>query len=171
MKVVTTIIRIIDRINEVVTKSAQWLVILLVLTLVYEVIMRYIFRSPTLWSFDVSYMSASLFIMLGMGYTLQQKGHVNIDIIIDKFSRRTQALLNIIFMLLLFFPLWFSIMDVFIPHLIRSWAMGERASVGTWLPPIYPFKTWLLAGMFLMFLQGTSEFLKEILVLSGRRQQ
>lgn len=171
MKVVTTVIKTIDRINEFVTKYVQWLVLVLVFTLVYEVIMRYIFRSPTLWSFDVSYMSASIFIMLGMGYTLQQQGHVNIDIIVEKFSRRTQAVFNIIFMLLLFFPLWFSIMDVFIPHLIRSWAIGERASVGTWLPPIYPFKTWLLAGMVLLFLQGISEFLKEILVLSGRRQQ
>ncbi|UMZ72627.1 TRAP transporter small permease subunit [Natranaerofaba carboxydovora] len=161
----TRIIGVIDKINDYAARAVQWFVLILVVTLVYEVIMRYVFNSPTLWSFDVSYMSASIFLMLGMGYTLKEGGHVNIDIIVGNLSRRNQAILNLIFFAILFFPLWFSVLYAFTPNLINSWAIGETAAVGTWRPPIYPYKTWLYVGMFLLLIQGISEFLKELLII------
>ena len=156
------IIKVIDKINEYAIKSVQWFVLFLILTLVYEVFMRYAMGAPTLWSYDVTYFSASLFLAIGMGYTLKEGGHVNIDIIIERMSVRSRALLLAFFYLLLFFPLWYLILDAFLPNVLASWASGERARVGSWMPIIYPFKTWLFIGVLLLMLQGVSEFLKLI---------
>ena len=165
METINRIINTIDKINEYVARAVQWFVLILILTLVYEVVMRYVFGNPTLWSFDVTYMSASIFLMLGMGYTLKEGGHVNIDILVGNLSRRNQAILNLVFFVILFFPLWYAILHSFTPNLIRAWETAERARVGTWRPPIYPFKTWLFLGMVLLLIQGISEFLKELLIV------
>ncbi len=156
------IIKAIDKINEVAIKTVQWLVLFLILTLVYEVFMRYAVGTPTLWSYDVTYFSASIFLAIGMGYTLKEGGHVNIDIFIERMSIRTRAILQAFFYVLLFFPLWYLILDAFLPNVLASWASGERARVGSWMPIIYPFKTWLFVGIALLILQGVSEFLKLI---------
>jgi len=63
----------IDKINEVMAKTFAWAMFILVLTMTYEVISRYLFDSPTIWSYDVSYFLGSLTLMLGMAYTLKIK--------------------------------------------------------------------------------------------------
>lgn len=138
---------------------------LVVLSLVYEVIMRYVFDSPTAWSFDVTYMLCSLFIVMGLGYNLQVKGHVSVDIIYNRFPLRIQALVYVVLFLALFFPCWILIAKIMIPHLIKSWVWQERASIGTWMPAIYPFKTWIFCGVLLFIFQGVAEFLKNLKVL------
>ena len=43
-------------------------------SLVYEVVARYVFDSPTLWAYDMTFMFYGSFFMLGAAYTLQKKG-------------------------------------------------------------------------------------------------
>lgn len=163
--IIQKIIAILDLINERIARFFAWFILPIVLSLVYEVIMRYVFGSPTAWSFDVTYMLCSLFIIMGLGYNLQVKGHVSVDIVYNRFTPRVRALLYIIFSLILFFPCWVLIIKAMVPYLINSWTWKERATIGTWMPPIYPFKTWIFAGLILFILQGVSEFLKNLLVL------
>lgn len=152
-------------INKQVARFFSLFIVLVVLSLVYEVVMRYVFSSPTAWSFDVTYMLCSLFIVMGLGYNLQVKGHVSVDIIYNRFSPRIQALVYVVMFLVLFFPCWVLIAKIMIPHLIKSWAWQERASIGTWMPVVYPFKTWIFGGVLLFILQGVAEFLKNLQVL------
>lgn len=162
MSIFHGVIKVIDKISELFIRLVQWFVLILIVTLVYEVFMRYAMGAPTLWSYDVTYFSASLFLALGMAYTLKEGGHVNIDIIIERMSVRSRAILLAVFYLVLFFPLWVLILDAFLPNVMYSWTTGERARVGSWMPIIYPFKTWLFVGVALLTLQGVSEFMKLI---------
>lgn len=160
-----TVLGIIDRANEIVAKTFAWALVLLVLTMAYEVVSRYVFNSPTLWSYDLSYFLGSMTLILGMAYTLRIKGHVSIDIIYNRFTPRVRALLDVIFALVLFFPLWILMVKAMIPHLIFSWAKHETSWVGTWQPVIYPFKTWITLGTVMLLLQGTAEFIRDLAVL------
>ncbi len=162
MKTVGFLIRAIDLINEKVARLFAWLMVPLILALVYEVLVRYVFKSPTLWSYDVTYMLSSLVIVMGLGYTWQAGGHVHVDFITEKLPPRVAALVRIVFHLGLFFLCWVLLLKTFVPHLQASWFFAERAKEGTWLPPIYPYKTWIFCGLFLMTLQGVSETLKDI---------
>ncbi|MBO8173219.1 MAG: TRAP transporter small permease subunit [Bacillaceae bacterium] len=169
---ITRMIKFIDRINEKIASLFSWMILITVFALCYEVIMRYIFNAPTLWSYDITYMVTSLFIVMGLAYNLKIGGHVSVDIIFNRFSIRTQALINIIFYLLLFFPTWVLIVKIMIPHVMQSWAWKETASTGTWMPPIYPFKTWILIGIVIFILQGLAQFLRSIqtLITGGGEQ-
>lgn len=160
-----TVLNIIDRFNEMMAKIFAWAFLVLVLTMTYEVISRYVFDSPTLWSYDISYFLGSMALMLGMAYTLKIKGHVSIDIFYNRFPPRVQALLYVIFALFLFFPLWVLMVKAMIPHLIFSWEKHETSWVGTWQPIIYPFKTWITLGTVMLLLQGIAEFIRDLTVL------
>ena len=163
-----TLVYTIDRINETLAKLVAWLVAVLVLAMAYEVAARYLFRSPTAWSYDVSYFLNSIIVVFGAAYTLRRGGHVRIDILYLYFAPRTRALLDLFFTLLLFIPLWSLLLWSMVPHIQQSWATGERALTGTWLPPIYPFKTWVFVGLALLLLQGIAEAIRSaILILKG----
>lgn len=165
MEPLKRVLSFIDSLNERVAKFASWALIFLVLTMTYEVIARYVFGRPTLWSYDVSYMLSSFTLVLGMGYVLHIKEHVNVEFIYNKLSERGQALLDIIFFLLLFAPLWIYLLTFIYPNVARSWAINERAAAGTWRPIIYPYKSWIFLGVILLSLQGVAEFIRDVVVL------
>lgn len=167
MNVLKSVLNNIDKFNEIVAKFFAWAMLLLTLTMTYEVISRYGFNKPTIWSYDVSYMLGSMVLIFGMAYTLRIGGHVTIDLIYNRFSRRVQLIMYIIFTIVLFFPLWALMVKVMIPHTLFSWAKQESSWVGTWQPIVYPFKTWVTVGTIMLVLQGTAEFIRDIVELIG----
>lgn len=160
------IIRVIDSISEWSGKIVCWLVLIFTLVLGYEIVMRYAFNAPTKWAFDISYMLGGTYFWLGEGYTLLKKKHVRIDIFYRTFSARKQALVDIFFSLIFFFPLWGILLYELIPYVYLSWTTDERSMQGYWMPILYPFKTVMPVGAALLLLQGIAELMRSILVLT-----
>lgn len=172
LKPVRSFCLIVDKINEIIAKSAAWLIIPLIITIGYEVVARYIFNSPTIWSYEMTYFISSLLIMMSMAYTFKIKGHVGIDILINKFPVRVQAFLFVLFSLVFFFPMWFLILKVMIPNVIFAFNSNEKSWVGSWLPVIWPFKAWIVTGLVMLFLQGVVEVIRNIeIIRTGREEQ
>ena len=163
-----TLFRIVDCLIDGIGHTVAWLVALLTVVLSYEVFMRYLFGSPTAWAYDVSYMLGGTFFILGAGYTLLRQKHVRVDIIYNRFSARTQALIDVILGMVFFFPVWIGIFYRLFPYVINSWLRGERTLESFWRPPVYPFKTMMLIGVFLLLLAGLKEFIRSLTVLLGK---
>ncbi|MDW7651824.1 MAG: TRAP transporter small permease subunit [Bacillota bacterium] len=164
MVIINGIIKVIDTVNEKISQLSSFLIYGLILTLSYEVFARYVLGSPTQWSFDTTYFISSLFIMLSMAYTWKCCEHVGVDLISSRLPKRVTAFLNVIFILGLFYLAWGNIARVMYVDVVRSWAMKERSTIG-FMPPIYPYKTWIFAGVIMMLIQGASQIIKEFLVL------
>lgn len=164
MGFIKLLVRIINAVTAAIARTMSYLIFLLILTLTYEVVARYGFNAPTQWSFDATYFLASLILILGMAYTWQEKGHVSVDLISARLPRRVNAGIQAVFIIGLFFFCWFNIFQVMLPHLQSSWALKERSMTG-FMPPIYPYKTWIFVGVILLLLQGIVEFIKEVRVL------
>lgn len=164
------VLKAIDLINTTISRFSSIFLVLLVFTLTYEVGMRYVLKNPTLWSYDMSYMLASLFLVLSMGHVLQRDEHVRVDLLARYLPLRWAAALEAFLYLVLLFPFLYVLLAVMPGHVLNSWRIGERYTAGTWLPPIYPFKTWVMVGMFLLALQALAQFLRAlILALRGEK--
>ena len=161
MKTVIAVMKIIDRFNEKIAKITSYCLILLILSLVYEVFARYAFSAPTAWSSDATYFLCSIAIIFAMAYTWQTGGHVSVDMILVKLPVKVQAFLNVFFMVTMFFLCWLMIIGVMVPNVIESWRILERSSIG-YFPPIYPYKTWILLGTLMLVVQGFNVFIKEL---------
>lgn len=158
------LIKVINFTTATIAQVASYIIFLLILTLTYEVAARYGFNAPTQWSYDLTYFLASIILIFGMAYTWQEKGHVAVDLISSMLPRRVTAAIHVFFILVLFFFCWFNILRAMLPHLQSSWALKERSMTG-YMPIVYPYKTWISAGVLLLLLQGVVEFIKELRVL------
>jgi len=157
-------ISFINKLNEKVARYVSFLIILLILTLCYEVVARYGFNAPTQWSFDLTYFLCSMAMVLGLAYTWQIDGHVSVDLFSSRFSRKKRAGVTVFFLLVLFFLSWVNIFLYSSVHVINSWKILKRSTTG-FMPPVYPYKTWILIGVILLLLQGMVLFIKELYFL------
>jgi len=143
-------------------KVLAWLCFPLILALVYEVTARYLFRAPTDWAYDVTYMLYGTIFMLGASFTLLKKAHIRTDLFYNKWTPRTQGLVDTIMYLLFYFP---GIIFFFVAgwdYAAHSWAMAERTALSPWRPIIYPFKAVIPFTAVLLLAQGVSELLKSV---------
>jgi len=162
MKVADTFCRWIDRLSEATASLAIYLVVLLTAVLGWEVVARYLFSSPTKWSYDLSYMIGGTYFLLGEAYTLKKGRQVSIDIFSSRFTPRTRAIIDSLFYVLFFFPLWVGIATYLVPYVYFSFQLQERSMQGYWQPIIYPFKAVMLVGVSLLLLQGVAEFIRRL---------
>lgn len=155
---------VLDSINEYAGRITSVIIYALLIIVIYEVISRKVFNAPTVWGFDLSFMLYSAMFLLGGGYTLKYKGHVAIDVLTSRLTKKKQALISIITYIVFFFPFMSILVYVTGAFALQSWADLER-SQSPWNQPLYHFKTLMPIGFFLLMIQGLSEFLKTIITL------
>jgi len=156
------VIRGIDWFTERSGKVMAWLCFPLVLALVYEVTARYLFKAPTEWAYDVTYMLYGTIFMLGAAFTLLKKAHIRTDLFYNKWTPRTQGLIDTVMYLLLYFPGIIFFLVAGWDYAAHSWVTGEHTSLSPWRPIIYPFKAVIPVTAFLLLVQGVSELLKSV---------
>ena len=83
-----------------VGRAFGWCILILTLSVAYEVFMRYVLNSPTVWAFDMMIqMYGALFLMAGP-YALAQDTHVRGDVLYRLFPKKWQARLDFLLYLL-----------------------------------------------------------------------
>src|SRR3954464_11431788 len=97
-------VRVIDRFTDTTGVWIAWLNLPLVLAVSYEVIARYFFHAPTIWSFDVTYMLYGTIFMLGAAYALHKGAHIRTDFFYDKWSVKTRGIIDSTSYIVFFFP-------------------------------------------------------------------
>ena len=146
-----------DRLSQWVGHAFAWCIVILTLGISYEVVVRYVFRAPTTWSFDLGYMMyGALFFMSG-AYTLARGGHVRADIFYRLWSPRAQARLDLVLYFVFFFPGVIALIWAGTAHAEESWRYREVSIFSPTGVPLYPLKTLLPVGAVLLFLQGVAE--------------
>ena len=73
------VVRVIDKFTDTTGTWIAWLNVPLVAVVAWEVIARYAFNAPTIWSFDLTYMLYGTIFMLGCAYALHKGAHIRTD--------------------------------------------------------------------------------------------
>ena len=72
------------------------LTIIMMLTVVREVVGRYLFGAPTLWSAELNCYLLVALAYLGSAYTETVEGHVRMDLVYEKLSGKRKAIADIL---------------------------------------------------------------------------
>jgi TRAP-type mannitol/chloroaromatic compound transport system permease small subunit len=155
----------VDRLSEWIGKAFAWLIPILIGELVYDTIARYIFNAPTTWSYDISYMLYGAAFMGGAAYTLLRDEHVRIEVIYEKVSPKSRAIIDAICYVVFFFPSMGALLYFGTEFTIKSWRMLETSGESMWSPPIYPFKTVIPITILFLTLQGIVQFLRCLIAI------
>jgi TRAP-type mannitol/chloroaromatic compound transport system permease small subunit len=155
-------IRFIDRISIVSGKIVGWMILPMSLSLVYEVVVRYVFNAPTIWASDVSQILYGMFFMLGSAYALQRQQHIRTDFLYGKWSARTRGLVDTACYIGLYFPALLFFLWVGSDFAYRSVLFNEKIVTSPWMPIIWPLKLAIPISTVLLLLQGLSELAKSL---------
>lgn len=159
----------IDRVNTWVGKAFAWSILVLTMVIAYEVFARYVFRAPTGWGFDASYMLYGTLFMMAGAYALSRGAHVRGDFLYRMFSPRTQAALDLALYVLFFVPGMAALIYSGWRFFDLSYVMNERSSFSPGGPIVWPFKALIPVAGALMLLQGLAEIARCAICLSTGR--
>jgi TRAP-type mannitol/chloroaromatic compound transport system permease small subunit len=155
-------VRTIDRFTDTTGVWIAWLNLPLVVVVAWEVIARYAFNAPTIWSFDVTYMLYGTIFMLGAAYALHKGAHIRTDFFYEKWSDRTRGVVDSISYLVFFFP---SIIMLLVASWGEAWyayTINEVSEQTPWRPILWPYKGVVPLTCVLLLIQGISETIKSV---------
>ncbi|MEK8048873.1 TRAP transporter small permease subunit [Ideonella sp. DXS22W] len=158
--------RAIDKLNEWVGSAVSWLVLAAVLISAGNAIVRKAFNNSSNGLLEIQwYLFAAVF-LLAAGYTMLRQEHVKIDVILGKFSRRTQVKVEIFGIVAFLFPFCWKVITLVWPLVVQAYNTGEMSSNAGGLIrwPVYAL---VPAGFALLWLQGVSELIKRLGFLAG----
>ncbi|MBP0465339.1 TRAP transporter small permease subunit [Roseomonas sp. PWR1] len=150
----------IDRLSAFVGKTFAWSILVLTFAVVYEIVMRYAFRAPTSWAYDVSYMLYGTLFMMAGAYALSRNGHVRGDFLYRNFKPTTQAKFDLVLYVLFFFPAIFAFMISGWSFAHISFMQNERSVFSPTGPIVWPFKFLIPIVGVLLLLQGVVEVVR-----------
>jgi TRAP-type mannitol/chloroaromatic compound transport system permease small subunit len=166
MKLLLALSRAIDAVNERLSVLADWLVLLSCLISAGNAFSRYAFSiSSNAWLEIQWYMFGAL-VLLGASYTLKRNEHVRVDIVYSNISTRRQIWVDIFGGALFLLPATLILAYLSWPVFYNSWVQNEiSANAGGLLR--WPIKIFLPLGFALLSLQGISELIKRVAMLTG----
>jgi len=139
------------------------LVIVLVGAMLYEVVSRRIFDSPTIWAFDFSYMVNGTIFLGAAGYALLQNEHIRIDFFSARLSLRAQHAVNAIFYIFLFLPVMFIICQAAFGDAYEALVTGQVERVSPWAPVVWPYYTAVCVGLCVLFAQSVVQAIRHLI--------
>lgn len=155
----------VGRVSRLFAVIATALIVIAMLVVCQMILMRYVFRLPTIWQTDFVVFSATAAIFLGAPYVLLKGGHVGVDVVELMLGQQNRkrlrilgAMLGLVFCIVMLAATWVQFEE--------AWA-GNWKHSSVWAPPLWIPLSALPVGFFLLCLQYTAN----ILVLLGLAEQ
>ena len=179
------VIRAIDALNYRLGRVVMYGIFVLMAILLWSSISKTFFL-PSLWTLEMAQFVMVGYYILGGPYSIQLGTNVRMDLLYGEWSTRKKAWFDLFTVLLLIFYLcvllygavsstayslgyWGTEPFSFLGGLVtgaEEIGRMERSSTA-WRPYLWPVKSVMILGFFLMLLQCISEFLKDVLRIKG----
>ncbi len=158
--------QLIDGLNERIGRNLMWLVLFAVIISAVNAVVRKAFDMSSNAFLEIQWYLFAAVVMLGSAYTMLRQGHVKIDVIVGRFSKRTQIIVECLGIVFFLFPFVYKVNELVWPLVIQAYHSGEMSQNAGGLIrwPVYAL---VPAGFILLGLQGLSELIKRIGFLKG----
>lgn len=163
-------ISILQRILNALGALCAILLLLMILNVFYDVIMRYLFNDVSIGMQELEWHLFSAMFLLGIAYTLNEDGHVRVDVFYDNFSAKTKAIINIVGIVVFLIPFCLLVIHFADDFVYESFKLGERSGDPGGLPYRWLIKAVIPLSFMFLVLSGVCFVLKQIQVLQGKAQ-
>ncbi|HRA64212.1 MAG TPA: TRAP transporter small permease subunit [Burkholderiaceae bacterium] len=170
MSALLSLSRLIDAISLGIGKLIGWLILAATVISAVNAVLRKAFNVGSNSALEIQwYLFAAVF-MLGVGYVMLKNDHVRIDFISARFSKRTNAIIDVIGMVVFTIPLAWIMIDLAWPYFMRAYDSGEMSQNAGGLIR-WPVIGLIPLGFAVLLMQTLSELIKRIGFLTGHRDQ
>lgn len=162
---IVVFVRHVDAFNRFVGRFAMRLLFVLAAILLYSTFSRVVLGQPVNWVMEMSQFVLSAYYLLGGAYSLQLDAHVRMDLFYSRMAARKRAVTDAFTILFVIFYLgvlfWGGLSST-----EYSWTYNQ-VNYTAWAPPLWPIKSIMTLGIFLMLLQAVSTFFKDVAIARG----
>ncbi|SNR75744.1 TRAP transporter small permease subunit [Puniceibacterium sediminis] len=178
-------IRGVDAVNHRIGRIVMYGIFVLMGILIWSSVSKTFFM-PSLWTLEMAQFAMVTYYILGGPYSIQLGSNVRMDLLYGEWSLRKKAWVDLITVLFLIFYLGVLLYGAvgstayslgyygsepfsFFGGLITgAESVGRMETSPTaWRPWLWPIKSVMILGIFLMLMQCISELLKDVLRLKG----
>jgi TRAP-type mannitol/chloroaromatic compound transport system permease small subunit len=171
MQILRQFSAVIDGINDRIGVVTRWLALIMVLVGAVSAVVRYFGRSQG-WTLNLTpatelqWYLFSIIFLLGAAYGLNHDVHVRVDVMYERTSAKTQAIIDMAGTIIFLIPFSLLMLYVSYPAVQNSWSIREASPDPGGLPR-YPIKALILVSFGLLLLQAFSQLVKQIDVIRG----
>jgi TRAP-type mannitol/chloroaromatic compound transport system permease small subunit len=159
--------RRIDAFQERFGRAISWIMLLMVLVVFYDVIMRYAFRTSSVWLQELEWHLFGVVYLLAAGYTMLWDEHVRVDIVYSRWPSRKKAWADFILYFVFFYPSAIMIILVSWPFVRDSYRVFEGSPDPGGIPLRFLLKSVIILGFALLTLQAISQSIKNFFWAMG----
>ncbi len=159
--------RLLDSIVVAVGRLSSWLWLAVLIVVLTNVFSRFVLAAGSIALEELSWHLFGIAMMLTLGYAVVRDDHVRVDVLREKFSLRTQAIIELAGILLLALPIVFLMIDALIPYAYKAFVYNERSQAPSGLPYRFIFKSALSLGLILVAIALFSRALRCMTLLFG----
>lgn len=153
----------IDKLGEWTCKISSLTLMLLIGVVIYEVVLRRVFRTSVAWTSQVSWMLWTFISVMSLAWTQLKGEHIAIDVMTRHLSPRMRAALDLIcYAFLCFF---------FLTYMLLLWIDQTVWRFKLVFPPPMSFiMAAITVGIGLLLLQCLAKFIRDLVfVITGRQ--
>jgi TRAP-type C4-dicarboxylate transport system permease small subunit len=127
----------------------------LLISLIYEVIARYFFNAPTIWSYDMGgFLTGTLFV-LACAKCQGKNENIRIDAFVQRTPVRTRAITEALFIAFLLLPTLGIMTYTALQRAYTAVVTGEVDGISPWGPVVWPFYCAVALALVALWLQCT----------------
>ena len=167
MSFLLSLSKYIDDLNEKIGLAISWALLAAVLICSGNALIRYTLNTSSNAWLEIQWYLFSAIFLLASSYTLRRNEHVRIDVIVGRFSKRTQVWIDLFGFLFFLLPATLLILYFALPFAYESIRSQEVSSNAGGLI-VWPAKLLIPLGFLMLTLQGISEFIKRAGYLLGK---
>ncbi|MEW5911187.1 MAG: TRAP transporter small permease subunit [Thermodesulfobacteriota bacterium] len=164
------ICRCLDGMVAGIGKTVAWANGLLVLAIILNVLLRYVFDMGQVFLEELQWHLYALAVMIGLSYSQVVDSPIRVDILYQKFSRRTKAKWEIFGILFFLLP-WIIILILQgVDFWSESWRVNEHSDSPLGLPFRWIIKALIPISFALLGLASVSRLISSFAVIFGERK-
>ena len=149
----------LERAVDVIGRATAWLALALVLLMSANVLLRYLFRTGSVWSQELEWHLMVPLTLFGMSYGILRDGHLRVDLLYVRLGERARLWVDFVSAALLALvavaTFWLSL-----GYVGQSASIGEQSPDPGGLPYRYVLKAFIPLGFGLLALLGLAQSLK-----------
>ena len=159
--------RMFERTSSFVGRVAVWLLLVLMLVIITDITLRrwFVIGSTKLQELEWHLHGALFLLCLGWAYT--KNAHVRIELMAERWSKRTSAKVELLGCLLLLLPYVAAILNFGWDYVAYSIEYSEASASATGLPNRWIIKSMIVVGFGILGLAALSRLIDSIIFLVG----
>ena len=158
--------QLIDGLNERIARGLIWFVLAAVFISALNAVVRKAFDMSSNAFLEIQWYLFAAVVMLGSAYTMLRQGHVKIDVILGRFSKRTQIKVEIFGIVFFLIPFVYAVILLVWPLVVNAFVSNEMSENAGGLIR-WPAYALIPLGFALLGIQGVSELIKRVGFLRG----